>query len=140
MWLEKYLKSTFTGTLVVVSHDRHFLNEVVTDVVHFHNNTLATYRGDITNFEAVVQENKIRQKRQREQQEAKRAHLQKYIDIHAQAGENGPKVQVLLDRSHAFYCDLFATQYYCIVIKSIISLHILMHSSSLFFNFFFLGK
>ena len=94
MWLEKYLKSTFTGTLVVVSHDRHFLNEVVTDVVHFHNNTLATYRGDITNFEAVVQENKIRQKRQREQQEAKRAHLQKYIDIHAQAGENGPKVRV----------------------------------------------
>ena len=66
--------------------------------------------------------------------------LQKYIDIHAQAGENGPKVRVLLDRSHAFYFDFFATQYYCIVITSIISLHILMHSSSLFFNFFFLGK
>ena len=75
----------------MVSHDRHFLNTVVTDVVHFHKNTLATYRGDITNYETVVTENKIRQQRQREQQEAKRAHLQKYIDLHAQAGENGVK-------------------------------------------------
>lgn len=91
LWLERYLTQSFSGTLVVVSHDRHFLNEVVTDVVHFHKNTLATYRGDITNFESVVTENKIRQQRQREQQEAKRAHLQKYIDLHAQAGENGVK-------------------------------------------------
>ena len=91
MWLERYLTKSFTGTLVVVSHDRHFLNEVVTDVVHFHNSTLATYRGDINNYEAVVAENRARQQRQREQQEAKRAHLQKYIDLHAQAGENGVK-------------------------------------------------
>jgi ATPase subunit of ABC transporter with duplicated ATPase domains len=91
LWLERYLTQSYTGTLVVVSHDRHFLNEVVTDVVHFHKNILATYRGDITNFETVVAENKIRQQRQREQQEAKRAHLQKYIDLHAQAGENGVK-------------------------------------------------
>mmetsp|Transcript_26430 Transcript_26430/g.62074 ORF Transcript_26430/g.62074 Transcript_26430/m.62074 type:complete len:890 (-) Transcript_26430:2931-5600(-) len=91
LWLERYLTQSFDGTLVVVSHDRHFLNEVVTDVVHFHNNTLATYRGDITNYENVVAENKIRHQRQREQQEAKRAHLQKYIDLHAQAGENGVK-------------------------------------------------
>ena len=91
LWLERYLTQSYNGTLVVVSHDRHFLNEVVTDVVHFHKNTLATYRGDITNYENVVAENKLRQQRQREQQEAKRAHLQKYIDLHAQAGENGPK-------------------------------------------------
>ena len=35
LWLERYLTQNFDGTLVVVSHDRHFLNEVVTDVVHF---------------------------------------------------------------------------------------------------------
>ncbi len=91
LWLERYLTQSYTGTLVVVSHDRHFLNEVVTDVVHFHKNNLTTYKGDITNFENVVADNKIRQQRQREQQEAKRVHLQKYIDLHAQAGENGPK-------------------------------------------------
>jgi ATP-binding cassette subfamily F protein 3 len=91
LWLEKYLTKDFVGTLVVVSHDRHFLNEVVTDAVHFHKNDLTTYRGDISNFEAVRDDDKLRQQRLREQQEAKRAHLQKYIDLHAQSGENGVK-------------------------------------------------
>jgi len=91
LWLEKYLTTTFTGTLVVVSHDRHFLNEIVTDVVHFHRGNLKTFRGDISNFEGVREEDQIRQIRLREQQEAKREHLQKYIDLHAQAGENGVK-------------------------------------------------
>lgn len=91
LWLERYLTKDFKGTLVVVSHDRHFLNEVVTDVVHFHKNDLTTYRGDISNFEAVVSDDKLRQQRLREQQESKRAHLQKYIDLHAQSGENGVK-------------------------------------------------
>jgi len=91
LWLERYLTSKFKGTLIVVSHDRHFLNEVVTDVVHFHRSKLSTYKGDISNFEAVRDDEKQRQTRLRETQEAKRAHLQKYIDLHAQAGENGPK-------------------------------------------------
>mmetsp|Transcript_28513 Transcript_28513/g.44907 ORF Transcript_28513/g.44907 Transcript_28513/m.44907 type:complete len:860 (-) Transcript_28513:3313-5892(-) len=91
LWLQNYLIKTFKGTLVVVSHDRFFLNEVVTDVCHFHKKTLTTYRGDINNFTAVLEENKNRQMRLFEQQEAKREHLQKYIDLHAQAGENGVK-------------------------------------------------
>jgi ATPase subunit of ABC transporter with duplicated ATPase domains len=91
LWLQNYLIKKFKGTLVVVSHDRHFLNEVVTDVVHFHRGKLTTYRGDISNFTAVLEENKNRQIRLFEQQEAQRAHLQKYIDLHAQAGENGVK-------------------------------------------------
>lgn len=91
LWLERYLTTQFKGTLIVVSHDRHFLNEVVTDVVHFHKHQLVTYRGDISNFEAVRADDKLRQERLREQQEAQRAHLQKYIDLHAQSGENGVK-------------------------------------------------
>ncbi len=77
LWLQNYLIKKFKGTLVVVSHDRHFLNEVVTDVVHFHRGKLTTYRGDISNFTAVLEENKNRQIRLFEQQEAQRAHLQK---------------------------------------------------------------
>ena len=46
---------------------------------------------DINNFTVVREENRKRQIRLYEQQEAKRAHLQKYIDLHAQAGENGVK-------------------------------------------------
>jgi len=91
LWLEKYLTTQFKGTLVVVSHDRHFLNEVVTDVVHFHRSKLDVYRGDITNFDQVREEQRLRQIRLHEQQEEKKAHLQKYIDLHSQAGENGPK-------------------------------------------------
>ncbi len=91
MWLERYLNTEFDGTLVVVSHDRHFLNSVVTDIVHFHKNTLTTYKGDVTNFQAVRDDDKQRQIRLRENQEAKKAHLQKYIDLHSQAGENGVK-------------------------------------------------
>jgi len=91
IWLEKYLNTKFTGTLLVVSHDRHFLNEVVTDVVYLNRNVLTTYRGDITNFEAVRDDDKQRQIRLRENQETKKAHLQKYIDLHSQAGENGVK-------------------------------------------------
>ncbi len=91
LWLERYLTNDFRGILVVVSHDRHFLNEVVTDVVHFHQDKLTTYRGDISNFTAVREENRKRQIRLYEQQEAKRAHLQKYIDLHAESGENGVK-------------------------------------------------
>lgn len=93
LWLEKYLTdpSQFRGTLVVVSHDRHFLNEVVTDVVHFHRSKLTCYRGDVSTFEAVRDDDRLRQIRLRENQEAKKAHLQKYIDLHSQAGENGVK-------------------------------------------------
>ena len=91
LWLERYLTTEFTGTLLVVSHDRHFLNEVVTDVVYFNRNTLTTYKGDITNFETVREDDRQRQIRLRENQEAKKAHLQKYIDLHSQAGENGVK-------------------------------------------------
>jgi len=77
LWLQNYLIKKFKGTLVVVSHDRYFLNEVVTDVCHFHKSSLTTYRGDINNFTAVLEENKNRQMRLYEQQEAKREHLQK---------------------------------------------------------------
>lgn len=77
LWLQNYLIKTFKGTLCIVSHDRYFLNEVVTDVCHFHKSSLTTYRGDINNFTAVLEENKNRQMRLYEQQEAKRDHLQK---------------------------------------------------------------
>ena len=63
----------------------------MTDVVYFNRNTLTTYKGDITNFETVREDDRQRQIRLRENQEAKKAHLQKYIDLHSQAGENGVK-------------------------------------------------
>ena len=53
LWIERYLTTNLRGTLVVVSHDNHFLNEVVTDVVHFHISKTRTYHGGILKFGAV---------------------------------------------------------------------------------------
>ena len=60
-------------------------------MVHFHHETLDTYRGDVASFESVRQEHLLRQKRLFEQQEARKKHLQDYIDKHSASGENGPK-------------------------------------------------
>ena len=79
LWLERYLTIKFHGTLVVVSHNRHFLNEAVTDVVHIHQSKIVTYRGNNSNFEAVQKEDKQRQTLLFDIQEAKRQHLLKYI-------------------------------------------------------------
>ena len=62
LWLENYLTTSFDGTLLCVSHDRHFLNVIATDVIHFHHETLDSYRGDVASFEAVRQEHMLRQK------------------------------------------------------------------------------
>jgi ATP-binding cassette subfamily F protein 3 len=50
VWLESYLLK-YEKTMVIVSHDRQFLNDVITDVVHLHNKTLTYYRGDFVTFE-----------------------------------------------------------------------------------------
>ncbi|CAE8699316.1 unnamed protein product [Polarella glacialis] len=91
IWLEHYINTGFHGTLLVVSHDRVFLNEVVTDIVLFENEALEVYRGDFNAFEKIREEHRARQERLREQQEMKREHLQEYITKHAEAGNNGCK-------------------------------------------------
>ena len=91
LWLEDYLTKEFKGTVIIVSHDRHFLNVVATDIVHFSQKSLTTYKGNFVAFEKTVEEMTKRQTRQFDAQEMKRKHLQEYITKHAQAGENGPK-------------------------------------------------
>jgi ATP-binding cassette subfamily F protein 3 len=56
IWLQKYLK-TFPKTVLIVSHDREFLNEVITDVVEFRNQKLDYYRGDFVSYNRVRGDN-----------------------------------------------------------------------------------
>lgn len=44
-WLEDYLVTQWTGTLLVVSHDRQLLNEIATDIIHQHSERLDYYKG-----------------------------------------------------------------------------------------------
>eukprot|EP00624_Nannochloropsis_granulata_P006907 evm.model.NODE_539_length_7914_cov_27.290876.3 len=61
LWLQEYLK-TYKHTVLLVSHDRAFLNEVTTDIMDFKNKTLTYYRGNYDTFEAVRME-KIKNQR-----------------------------------------------------------------------------
>jgi ABC-type Mn2+/Zn2+ transport system ATPase subunit len=55
LWLEEYL-TRWKKTLVVVSHDRDFLNSVTTDVIHLHDNALHFYRGNFAQFEEMYEQ------------------------------------------------------------------------------------
>ncbi|MBK8675770.1 MAG: ATP-binding cassette domain-containing protein [Cellvibrionales bacterium] len=52
LWLEQWLKS-YAGTLLIISHDREFLDNVVDGIVHVENQQLNYYRGNYSNFEKM---------------------------------------------------------------------------------------
>jgi ATP-binding cassette, subfamily F, member 3 len=79
LWLESWLKR-YEGTLLLISHDRAFLDSVCEDMIHFHNNKLALYRGNYSEFEAAFAAKLSLQQSTREKQLAKAAHLQKFVD------------------------------------------------------------
>jgi ATP-binding cassette subfamily F protein 3 len=79
LWLEKYL-SNFDGTLMLISHDRDFLDAVVDNIVHIDNQTLTLYRGNYSQFERQRAEQMAQQQSVYEKQQRQVAHLQKFID------------------------------------------------------------
>ncbi|EJT80135.1 hypothetical protein GGTG_00139 [Gaeumannomyces tritici R3-111a-1] len=79
-FLSTYLQS-YPSTVLVVSHDRAFLNEVATDIIHQHSQRLDYYRGaNFDTFYATREERLKTAKREYENQMAQRAHLQAFID------------------------------------------------------------
>ncbi|POI35283.1 hypothetical protein CIB84_000965 [Bambusicola thoracicus] len=79
LWLENYLQ-TWQSTILVVSHDRNFLNTVATDIIHLHSQRLDTYRGDFENFMKTKEERLKNQQREYEAQQQYREHIQVFID------------------------------------------------------------
>lgn len=79
-FLSNYLQ-TYPSSILVVSHDRAFLNEVATDIIHQHSERLDYYKGaNFDSFYATKEERKKNAKREYEKQMAERAHLQAFID------------------------------------------------------------
>ncbi|KAI2609623.1 P-loop containing nucleoside triphosphate hydrolase protein [Hypoxylon fragiforme] len=79
-FLSNYLLG-YPSTVLVVSHDRSFLNEVATDIIHQHSERLDYYRGaNFESFYATREERKKTAKREYENNVAQRAHLQAFID------------------------------------------------------------
>jgi ATP-binding cassette subfamily F protein 3 len=79
IWLEEWLKR-YAGTLLVVSHDRDFLDAVVTAVVHIDQKKLRRYAGNYSGFEAQRAQHLVLAQSQIEKQQRERAHLQSFID------------------------------------------------------------
>ncbi|KAF4796083.1 ATP-binding cassette sub-family F member 3 [Turdus rufiventris] len=79
LWLESYLQ-TWQSTILVVSHDRNFLNAVATDIIHLHSQRLDMYRGDFENFIKTKEERLKNQQREYEAQQQYREHIQVFID------------------------------------------------------------
>ena len=79
-FLSRYLQ-TYPSTVLVVSHDRAFLNEIATDIIHQHSERLDYYKGaNFDSFYATKEERRKNAKREYENQMAQREHLQTFID------------------------------------------------------------
>eukprot|EP00026_Physarum_polycephalum_P002944 Phypoly_transcript_02953.p1 GENE.Phypoly_transcript_02953~~Phypoly_transcript_02953.p1 ORF type:complete len:720 (+),score=154.84 Phypoly_transcript_02953:428-2587(+) len=79
LWLENYLAS-WDKTLVIVSHQRDFLNAVCTDIIHLNNKKLDFYRGNYDSYEKVRNDRLKNQQKQHEAQDKQRKHMQAFID------------------------------------------------------------
>ncbi len=79
MWLESWLQN-YRGTLVLISHDRDFLDAIVDRIIHIENQKLNEYTGNYSSFE-IQRATKISQQNAAfQQQQRKVAHLQSFID------------------------------------------------------------
>jgi ATPase subunit of ABC transporter with duplicated ATPase domains len=78
-WLETFLIDEFKGTLVVVSHDRHFLNSVATHIADVDYKTVTVYTGAYDDFIAQKYENKVRADATASAAKKKKEELQEFV-------------------------------------------------------------
>jgi ATP-binding cassette subfamily F protein 3 len=79
LWLENYL-SKYPHTVIIVSHDRELLNRAVGSILHLENHKLTYYTGPYDQFVRQRAEQRAVQAAQAKKQEARRAHLQSFVD------------------------------------------------------------
>ena len=79
IWLEDWLKR-YAGTLIIISHDRDFLDEVVNVVVHIDERKLKRYSGNYSSFERQRAAQMILAAGALEKQQRKRAHLESFVN------------------------------------------------------------
>lgn len=79
IWLEQWLK-TYPGTLILISHDRDFLDNIVDHIAHIEQNTIRYYTGNYSSFERARAEALAQQQANYAKQQREIAHIQSYID------------------------------------------------------------
>ena len=79
IWLEKWLKS-YQGTLILISHDRDFLDPVVDKIIHIEQESMFEYTGNYSSFERQRATRLSQQQAMYESQQQRVAHLQSFVD------------------------------------------------------------
>jgi len=78
-WLEDYL-STYKGAILTVSHDRYFLDKLVTQIYEIENKKLCVFKGNYTKYKVLKAEKTAHLLKEYEKQQEERAHMQEYVD------------------------------------------------------------
>jgi len=79
VWLEQFLRQ-FSGTLLIISHDREFLDCLVNSIVHFDQCSLQAYSGNYSEFERQYSARLLQEQAIFDKQQRQRAHLQSFVD------------------------------------------------------------
>lgn len=100
MWLEDYLKG-YKGAIIIVSHDRYFLNKVCTRICEIEQGRLTSYRGDYSSYLVRKKMNSERQLKEYEAQQKEIAKLEDYVAknlVRASTSKMAKSRQHMLDR------------------------------------------
>lgn len=100
MWLEDYLKG-YKGAIIIVSHDRYFLNKVCTRICEIEQDRLTSYRGDYSSYLVQKKMNSERQLKEYEAQQKEIAKLEDYVAknlVRASTSKMAKSRQHMLDR------------------------------------------
>ncbi|QIR84661.1 ABC-F family ATP-binding cassette domain-containing protein [Paracoccus sp. AK26] len=79
LWLETYL-ARYPHTVIIISHDRDLLNRAVGHILHLENRKLTLYTGGYDDFARLRAERRALQAAEAKKQQARRAHLQSFVD------------------------------------------------------------
>ncbi len=97
IWLQRWLKR-FTGTLVLISHDRDFLDTVIGQILHIEHKKAKLYSGNYTAFERQRAEHLAQQDVQYQKQIKEAAHLTAFVDRFRAKASKAKQAQSRLKR------------------------------------------
>jgi ATP-binding cassette subfamily F protein 3 len=92
LWLENYLR-TYNGGIVIISHDREFLDRMVTRIAALHRQTLMEYTGNYSTFERQFEEALEAHQKAYEEQQEEIARIQRFIDTFRYNARKASQVQ-----------------------------------------------
>ena len=78
LWLSNWIKS-FSGALLLISHDREFLDDCVSSIAYLHRKSIELYPGNYSKFEIIKAERLAGIQRNYEKQQKEVAHMQNFI-------------------------------------------------------------